>query len=305
VHPLLTLTREPLGLDVGPDGSLFVDQVEQPNEVRWYPKAGARPLVARIPNFSSSALPLDHGRALVATRSVGKWRVMVVEPGKPLAALAATSEETNFPATMLGPERVALVVGSGTARRVAIVAVATGNIISSIEGVDGAAVQSLAGSRDGKTLFYSADGAVWAMPVDGGKAQKIGPGHSVSADPDGHYLVVKRRETKRVSLVRVPWPLGTGDEREIRVQDGDLRLVDDWSVPNAIGPGGRLVVRVASKSSWYYPAAVLDPQTGRLEPLDAAFDCDMLGPAWTSDGQIVTTALSFESTLWRFRPKSK
>jgi hypothetical protein len=307
LHALLTLTGEPLGLDVGSDWSLFVDQIRQPTEIRWYTQPGVLAASQRIPDSAhySPVLPIDRGRVLVTLRSAGKTRVMVVEQGKDLVPFIDNAEDTNFPVAALGPDRLVLIVGSGAMRRVAVASIATGRIIAPIDGIDANAVVSLAGSPDGTRVFYAAEGFVWSKPTDGGKAQPIRAGHSVAVDPDGRYLIVKLREPKGIRLFRVPLPVGAGKEQEIHIEAGDMLLADDWQAPGAIGARGRLLVRAGLKASWYYPAAVLDPQTGRLEPVDRAFERDMVGAAWSDDGRIVTQATSFESTLWRFRPRWK
>jgi hypothetical protein len=305
VHTLLTLTGEPLGLDVGSDWSLYVDQIRQPTEIRWYSQPGVPAASQRIPDSAAHApvLPIDRGRVLVTMRSAGKTRVMVVEQGKDPASFIDAAEDTSSPLATLGRDRLLLIVGSGTARRVAVASMATGRIIDRIDGIDAGAVESLAGSPDGAMLFYAAEGVVWSKPTSGGKAEKVRDGHGVAVDPEGQYLVVKQREPKGTRLFRVPLPVGAGKEQEIPIAGGNLRLYEDWQSPKAIGAGGRLLVRAGSNHSWYYPAAILDPQTGRLEPVDRAFDRDMVGAAWSDDGQIVTQATSFESTLWRFRPR--
>ena len=306
VHSLLTLTGEPLGLDVGSDWSLFVEQIHQPTEIRWYSQAGAPAASQRIPDSAHyyPVLPIDRERVLVTVRSAGKTRVMVVAQGKAPAPFVDTEDDAKFVAT-LGPDRIILILESGARSRVAIAAMATGRIIIPDIGIDAAKVESLAGSPDGTTVFYAADNVVWKKNTNGGQAQQVRPGNSVAVDPGGEYLIVKLRERRSTLLFRVPLPVGAGKDQEIRIDGSDLRLVEDWQSPKAIGALGRLLVRVASPASWYYPAAVLDPQTGRLEPVDRAFDRDMVGAAWSDDGRIVTQATSFESTLWRFRPRWK
>jgi hypothetical protein len=68
-----------------------------------------------------------------------------------------------------------------------------------------------------------------------------------------------------------------------------------------VGVDGRIVVQVAPPSSWFWPAAILDPKTGKLDVLPPGVSYDMRG-GWSSDGHVVYYSLGLESTLWRFRP---
>jgi eukaryotic-like serine/threonine-protein kinase len=307
LHVLLTLTGEPLGLDVGPNWDLFIDQIAQATEIRWYQKPGAPPTILRLPDSAhySPALPIDRGRVLVALRSAGRARVMVVEPGKLPAPLVDTPEETKYPFARLGPDRILMVIGTGNASRVAIASLATGRVVRKIDSIDAGKVLSLAGSHDGSVVYYSADNVIWSMPASGGKPQRVCPGHGVAVDPGGLYLIVKFRETRGIRLFRVPLPVGSGPEQPVGIEPGSLRITDDFHMASAMARDGRLLVRVASKADWYWPAAILDPKTGHLEPIDPAFDRDMYGPAWSDDGQVVTQATTLQSTLWRFRPRWK
>jgi hypothetical protein len=78
-------------------------------------------------------------------------------------------------------------------------------------------------------------------------------------------------------------------------------LASDGIAFNAVHPDGRIAVRVAPLDSWFWTAAILDPRTGEMEP---AFDleADTEAPGWDDEGRLVTSALFFRSSLWRFRP---
>ena len=99
-------------------------------------------------------------------------------------------------------------------------------------------------------------------------------------------------------------PLDGGPQRAIRVEDG-VRPVsggDDLG-PTAVNKDGKILLQVATGSSWFWPAGVLDPRTGKVDVLGVGYPADMPGPGWTRDGKkIVAVALSLRSSLWRFRP---
>jgi hypothetical protein len=68
-----------------------------------------------------------------------------------------------------------------------------------------------------------------------------------------------------------------------------------------VGPDGRIVIGVVSPSAWFWPAAILDPKTGKLELTPSGLTYDMTSQ-WTADGSIVSSALPLEARLWRLVP---
>ena len=117
--------------------------------------------------------------------------------------------------------------------------------------------------------------------------------------PLGRYLVVELVDKTTVRLFRVP--LDGGPEGEIVVH-GDLRPAPGgFLAPNAIGSDGRIALTVVSPASWFWPVAILDPRTGRLEVVPPGLDYDMYG-GWDNQGRVVYYTQGQESSLWRFRP---
>jgi hypothetical protein len=92
-----------------------------------------------------------------------------------------------------------------------------------------------------------------------------------------------------------------GQEHEIPVV-GNNRVAPPPLHPNAVSPDGRILVRVAGEF-WYWPAGILNPQTGRLDVVSIGRPGDFMNTGWTEDGKIVGLAGTFRSTLWRFRPE--
>ena len=101
-------------------------------------------------------------------------------------------------------------------------------------------------------------------------------------------------------LVRVP--LAGGPEHPIAIQ-GDMRPAGGVLNPSAVGKDGRILMWVAPPASWFMPAGILDPDTGRIQTIQIGYDADMPSPGWTPDGRIVVLAYPLRSTLWRFRPE--
>jgi hypothetical protein len=107
-------------------------------------------------------------------------------------------------------------------------------------------------------------------------------------------------DAKGHQLVRVP--LAGGTEEPI-VLKGSVRLSGGSNLaPNAVAPDGRIIHRIVSADSWFWPAAVIDPRTGTVEVVPPGFNIDMNTPGWTRDGKIVMQALFMRSILWQFKP---
>jgi serine/threonine protein kinase len=70
-------------------------------------------------------------------------------------------------------------------------------------------------------------------------------------------------------------------------------------------PDGRIIHRIASADSWFWPAAVINPRTGSVEVVPPGFNIDMNTPGWTRDGRIVMQALFMRSILWQFKPSRR
>jgi hypothetical protein len=132
-------------------------------------------------------------------------------------------------------------------------------------------VTALAGSPDGKTLFYAESGVIWAMSSDGGEPRKVHEGNQVAVDPTGQSLIVEVTAREAVRLVRVPI---AGGAEEPMSWSSNLRLISQLS-PSAVGPDGRIAVRVVSNDSWFWPAPILDPRSGALTQIPGVQDLDM------------------------------
>jgi hypothetical protein len=236
---------------------------------------------------------------LVSVLAGSATRVMVVAPGREPSAFLDSSEPSDGPLALVGRDRVALRLGAGAQRAVAIVSTTTGEVVRRLAGLD---PHSLAGSPDGKTLYYTAAGAVWAVPTNGGSARRIRSGDGVAADPGGRYLVIDVNDTSQVRLYHVP--LDGGPESEILVQS-DVRLAGGVNLTsNAVGADGRVAVQVVPPASWFWPLAILEPRTGRLAVLGGQLESDQRG-GWDPGGRIVCWAMGLEARLWRLRPTGR
>jgi sugar lactone lactonase YvrE len=310
VRPIVTLTELPLWLDVGPDGSLYVDQIDQPADLlRFSPVSGA---LERIPvpsvyasNLANtqSALPLPDGRVLLTGRIVGRDRILVMAPGKDPVPFVATDEETTGPLAMVGEDAFVFVAGTVPTRTLALASVADGRISRRLARVNANAILGVAGSPDGTTIFYVDSGTVWSVPAGDGEPRKIRGGNSVAVDPRGRDLLITVYEPTGARLIRMPT---SGGSEQVMPFPGDLRLSPYATLSgNAIARDGRIAVRVTPIDSWFGPAVIFDPATGRVERIPGGDQADMTSPGWANDGRLVTMAMHTRGSLWRFRPENE
>ena len=305
----LTLTNGTNGMDAGPDGSVYVDQVSRGVELLRFPVEGGRPeKLAGLPPYEAPGEPWDteeqlavlpDGRVVVTVGTGGRSHLIAVEAGKERVRLINTSEENSGPLTAVGAGEVAFLIGPPPKRTIAVASTTNGRVLQRIP-FDKGKIDSLAATPDGKTLFCAAGKNIWAIPRGGGEPRRLRAGDAVAVDPEGRYLVVQVTENPIIRLIQVP--LDGGPEREIPTGNGERPAESLGS--NAVGRGGRIVMPVGA-STWYWPAGILDPAVGRFRrlPVDAVLDYHSLG--WTPDGKVVAIGLGMQSGLWRFTPQPR
>ena len=303
IRTLLSLTLRPWFMDVGKDGSLYLDQQNPQLEILRFSPSGGTPEVLAGSETpypgSQSTFQIADGRVLLDSIVAGRSRLQLAKPGGDAAPFIATKEESSEPACQVGEGEVAFLLGPRSGAVVAVASIADGRIVRRLKGVEGSEVGDLAASPDGKTLYYVASRSVWAIPATDGQPRRIGPGDGVAADPNGNDLIVQIFEKEGVRLVRVP--VSGGPEQPILFQSR-LRQAPALIGPNAIGKDGRVLLTVTAADSWFYAAAILDPRRGKVDRIPLNFTGDLTGTVWQSDGRILSAGWPQKATLWRFRP---
>jgi eukaryotic-like serine/threonine-protein kinase len=286
------------GMSVAPDGSVFVEQIARPVElVRYAPRTRELQRTLAPGAFFLGVFPLPDGRVLALQRSAGLSHIVAYGRDQNPTEFAATRGSTYFPVASLGPDRTIMRVSDSTGTALIATDNATGRIATRIQKFDYAA---FAGSPDGKTVFFADSGAIWSMPAAGGPRRRIGDGSGVAPDPSGRYVVTQVVGNDGVHLFHVPLD-GTAPH-EIPVRG--MPIAPNLLAPNAVATDGRILVEIASRASWFWPAAILDPTTGRLDIIPPGVAYDMALAGWDADGRVVTVVLGLESSLWRFRPET-
>jgi eukaryotic-like serine/threonine-protein kinase len=302
VQPLATLTNPPWFIDVGSDGSLYIDQIDRPQEVLRFPLSGGTPEVIGGSEISWNVQPVEFadGRFLLYTVVSGRPRLLIGRPGGNFSPLVDTAEPTAPPATLLANDQVAFIAGKEPDQSIVIGSAGEGRIVRRLQGVSGNDITCLAASPEGRTIYYVASGSVWSVPAAGGTVHRICPGDGVAVDPNGKDLIVQLNETPWVRLVRVPLP--DGPQKDIRIQ-GDTALNYIPIGGKAVREDGEILVGIAPKDSYFFGVAILDPTTGELTKVPVNYTGDKIMANWASDGRhVIAIGLELKGNLWRFHP---
>jgi hypothetical protein len=302
LRTLMTVTNSAFYIEAGRDGSVFLDLWDRPIEaLRVSPEGGAPAQLGTLPPYpdfpGSRAVPLPDGLLLVNSRTGGRDRLLLMRPGNELTPFVDTQEETAMPSSMVGKTQVAFLIGPKERRTIALASLQDRRITRRLEGSNGAPIRSMVASADGQTIYHTASGFVWAIPVSDGQPQRIRKGDSVTLHPDRKELIVSLTEKEGVRLVRQP--LAGGAESPILL-GGDIRISDEHLSPNAVGKDGRIFASVLSPDSWFAHAGLIDPKTGRVQVI--RINADVWG-GWGSDGKLVIVSKPLRVSVWRFRPE--
>ncbi|SRR5579871_469045 len=305
-RPIASATKAMNGIDSAPDGTIYVDQVERPTDVLRFPATGGAPeFVAQVYAGNWSPVALPDGRVIFVSAVAGRETVMVGSPGKNPVPFVDTEEKTGGPIGTLGPGQVIFRIGKvGDVPRkswgVAVVSVADGRIVRRLDATVGReSVTAMSGSADGKTIFFTSQGNVYAAAVEGGEPRQLCAGDALAPNPNGQDVVVLRYLSDGAHLFRVP--VNGGSEQEIPFKS-NLRLNASLA-PTAIRADGRLAITVVRPDSWWDEPAILNPQTGQVDKLTVPYVGDAFNVGWTPNGSLTASGWEMHSSLWRFRKK--
>ena len=301
---LLTLTEGTWFQDMAPDGSLYVAQRTRPVQaLRFKDSAQTPEAVAVVPvgDYSApSVLELPDKRFLMTAVFDDRLRLFAAKASGELAPFVETDEDTRGPATFAGPDRIAFILGKPPQQSIGVASVKDGRLMQRWRIPSKGGIQSLSASPDGTTLFYSDAGSIWSVPASGGDARQLGAGDAVAFDPRHRNLIVQLNG-QRVRLVRMPV---SGGAVEPIPMNSDLQIPANSILgPNAVRSDGQIVVSIASKDSWFYGAAVLDPESGTLRRIPLRYDGDLFSLSWNQRNEIVAGGFLMRGSIWHFRPE--
>ena len=288
------------GLDAARDGSLYFDYMVRQTSVLQFDTAKSS-LSETVAMISGTMLPLDHGSFLFSQLEGGKMRLKIFRQGIGSRDLLESSEESSGPAAKVGADSVAFVAGSGGAQRIAIATLREGRIIKRFA-FDASSVKAIAATPDGARLYYCDGGKVWQLGTRDNEAATpvaVTAGDSVAIDGSGKYLYVKRTNSGKPELVRMPL---AGGETERLAIPAEYVISDDPLSPAAVDSTGRILFEVDSPDSWYERVAMIDPARKTFSVVRTGFIGDIWLPAWATDGEIAAVGARLDCTLWRYRP---
>jgi serine/threonine protein kinase len=303
---VLTLTDRSGVMDVAQDGSLYLDQVNHPMQVlRLRPRDTIGQVVATVPLARatvSTVIELPDGRVLATDFFNGRPRLLAFTSSGEVVPFVETSEATSGPATLAGPDRVAFVLGTAPEQFIAVASVRDGRILQRLPVEAPGAIRGLTASPDGDRLFYSASGAIWSLSLDGGAATRLGDGDAVAYDPRRGDLVVQLLPAADGGLQLVRMPVTGGSVTPIAVRAGVDLASPSTLGPHAVRHDGAIAVTAALNNSWFFRPAVLDPETGALEPVAFTDSRDFYSLSWNARGEMVAGGFVLRTGIWRFRP---
>jgi Tol biopolymer transport system component len=295
-EPLLTIP-EVARFDVDRNGDLYVALRSRPSEIFAFPpnKNGTAQSLGTIPTMNvrqtQGIAPLPNGTSLVGSRAGDHDRLLVIHPNRQPTTLIE-AEDTRPPAAAVGAQQAVMMMA---AQDIAIVNVADGRVVRRFP-APVREIRSLDASPDGRILYYTHDGSVWSLPVEGGTPSKLGAGDSLTVEQETGDLIVKLDEGARIRLVRMR-PTG-GAVTDITVQ-GDLRLIQPGLMPGSVRRG-KLVLGLASADSWFWHAATIDLKTGVVTKLTDVNPSDFHLATWSADGVPIGFGFGLNTSLWRF-----
>ncbi len=241
---------------------------------------------------------LPDGRVVISAWIGGRERLMVTGQGLEPVRFVQSQEETRAPFCSIGRDKVAFLMGRPPATSIALAWSSDGRIIRPISDINADTIVSMAGSPDGKTIYYVDGGTVHSIPAEGGAPQELCAGDAVAVNPAGQYLLVSRNEPEGARLVWVSLP-----EFQEKSLPGASDFRMSWRLsPGAIAKYGRIALQGTSSGYWYWQVRILDPRTGKLERVMEGIPADLQGPSWDGDGRLVVMAEFVKSSLWCFRP---
>jgi hypothetical protein len=284
----------PVAMDAARDGSLYLDMLrDQFVLMRVNPSSGASEEFG-LPTKDFLTMVSPGGDVMVTLTGWGPRRLAAIRPGEKPRVLVETSQDATPPAMIFG-DNVAFVIGTGGQRRIALASLREGRVLRRY------ATRSdngMSASPDGRTLYYSFDGGIWAQPVAGGEPRRVTDGTDVTLDSKGEYLYVKRAAKGLVGISRVP--VAGGDAEELPLPP-DYHVAYPGFSPAAVDPRGRILVSVASKRGFYYETAILDPGSKSFTIVPIAIDGDAAPAGWAPDGRILARGHRYSLTLWRYQ----
>jgi eukaryotic-like serine/threonine-protein kinase len=303
IQPVLSVLA-PARFDMDRDGNLFLAIRARPAELFAFLSAAGsqrapqpqQTLPSMDPREAQTLVALPDGGLLVASRAGERDRLLLVRAGREPSPLIDGAEETRPPAAALGPSQAVVTIGPRAAQALAIVNTADGRIVRRFK-APSADMVTMDASADGRTLYYTAGGHVWSVPLEGGTPAKLGAADSLTVEQETGDLILKLDEGPRIRVMRMKPSSGAIEEIALK---GDLRLLPQRPLTPESVRDGKLVLGMSTADSWFWHAATLDLKTGATTKLAAVNPSDIHYATWRADGVPVGLGYGIHTSLWKF-----
>jgi sugar lactone lactonase YvrE len=307
LRTLLTVTGRPFSFDAAKDGSLYIDQVDtslavmrvRDNNAGAFPESLVKSTAP--PEYCSAVLPLSDGGVLYPAQLSGRRRLFVASPGKePKAFTDAAIEESSPPITRVGVDTIGFLLGTAPKQVIALASAADGRLQRRIDIPQGAQITCMAGSPDGKAIYYISNSTLWMLPAAGGEARKLTAADAIALHPKTGEIVLQRNAAAGVRYFR--YDASSGREQQIEIRSAEARPGVGPLSSRAIAADGRMVLPINVPDLWAWSVGLFDPVSQSIKRVPMLTPSGGLNSvAWTDDGQIVFTGVTWQSSIWRFR----
>ncbi|SPE33225.1 Serine/threonine protein kinase [Candidatus Sulfopaludibacter sp. SbA3] len=290
----------PFGIDLGPDGSIYLDGSLRPMLVLRLPATGGVPEQTPAGDMGTTTLiPAGDDRFVYPTIAAGLHFLVAGSTGSDPRPVLQAREESDGPLALSAGGNFVFLIGNARDHQIALASLRDGRIVRRIPAKIPPDVTGLATSPDGTTVYYAAQGGVWSVAVEGNAVpRRICDGDSVAVDPAGRFLYIKQLNHDPAALLRIPIEGGAAEDLPI---PAGLHLTNAALPANCVTADGRVVVETATPNSFFYRPAVVDARHQTVTPIPVAFAGDVWSPTWTPDGHILAAGAGFESSVWRYR----
>ena len=281
----------PFYADVSPDGAIYVDSAAMSPSISRFTVAGR--LIsdsAAPPPTDKRVLLLNDGRVLIMAPLAGHLELLCGMPGADFRPFLQGEHGDVAYVSPVSADEVALLLGPSGKRQIAIASVRNGVIRREVP-VPGGNATAVAVSDSLQTIYYVAEGAIYAMPEAGGPPVRLAEGDDFAIAPSGRMLVVHGSN----GMVRVQLPSGAA---EPIVLPAGIRIAAVALSPSAIDRTGRVLLSVVVPDNFDYKPAIVDGRSVTVISPDRPGD--ILAPGWTPEGDAISVHDALRSELWRF-----
>ena len=291
----------PISQDVARDGSIYMDHSEFERFILNVSPSGIVQAEIPVPQLAEGAgqgavIALPDGGVVFSVRRRGRSDLFIGRSGAEPQLLLNTPESASLPGAVAGDGTLAFVIGAADPH-IAIASLRDGRVIRRFP-ADAHPVTAITAPADGQTIYYAANGTIWAQAVSGGEPRRIGEGYDLAVEPSGKFLYLMRTGADGYQIFRMP--TAGGEATRIFLPAG-FNMTPLPLSPSAVDREGRIILPVNVLDIFFYRAAVFDPARHSMELVPTPPRNPVESAGWTPDGNIAALVVRWCSSLWRYR----